>query len=275
LLTPGDGDSQQTKAASRPKISILTRGFPHARRVARRQCLYQAGAKAFLTVGEEACRCRDLSPCLRLLEAAGPDPISGTDRQRIRGESMSKLRRIAEIPAGSWTKWVVVGFWLVVLVLALPLSTKLTGAEKNDAKYWLPGSAESTKVLDVQSRFQSPNVYTGVVVYVRPSGLTAADRAKAAADARMFAGVPGVVPGTVKGPIPSSDGQALQTVLQVNLGSKGWANANKAVDAIRAITTSNPPGLVAHITGPLGPQPTATTCSRASTAPCCSRPWPW
>jgi RND superfamily putative drug exporter len=165
---------------------------------------------------------------------------------------MSKLRRIAEIPAGSWTKWVVVGFWVVVLVLALPLSSKLTGAEKNDTKYWLPGSAESTKVLDVQSRFQSPNVYTGVVVYVRPSGLTAADRAKAAADARSFAAVPGAVPGTVTGPIPSSDGKAMQTILQVNLGTKGWANANKAVDAIRAITTSNADGLVVHITGPLG-----------------------
>ena len=164
---------------------------------------------------------------------------------------MSKLRRIAEIPAGSWTKWVVVGFWVVVLVLALPLSSKLTGAEKNDTKYWLPGSAESTKVLDVQSRFQSPNVYTGVVVYVRPSGLTAADRAKAAADARSFAGVPGA-PGMVTGPIPSSDGEAMQTIVKVNLGTKGWANANKAVDAIRAITNSNADGLVVHITGPLG-----------------------
>ena len=165
---------------------------------------------------------------------------------------MSKLRRIAEIPAGSWTKWVVVGFWVVVLVLALPLSSKLTGAEKNDTKYWLPGNAESTKVLDVQSRFQSPNVYTGVVVYVRPSGLTAADRAKAAADARSFATVPGAVPGMVTGPIPSSDGKAMQTILQVNLGTKGWANANKAVDAIRAITTPNADGLAVHITGPLG-----------------------
>jgi putative drug exporter of the RND superfamily len=165
---------------------------------------------------------------------------------------MSKLRRIAEIPAGSWTKWVVVGFWVVVLVLALPLSSKLTGAEKNDTKYWLPGNAESTKVLDVQSRFQSPNVYTGVVVYVRPSGLTAADRAKAAADARSFAAVPGAVPGMVTGPIPSSDGKAMQTILQVNLGTKGWANANKAVDAIRAIASSNADGLAVHITGPLG-----------------------
>src|SRR6516164_5515295 len=174
------------------------------------------------------------------------------DRRRHRGESMSRLRKIAEIPAGSWTKWVVVGFWLVVLVLAFPLSSKLTGAEKNDTKYWLPGNAESTKVLDVQSRFQSPNVYAGVVVYVRPSGLTAADRAKAAADARSFAGVPGAVPGQVTGPIPSADGKALQTILQVNLGSKGWANANRAVDAIRAITAPNANGLVVHVTGPLG-----------------------
>ncbi len=26
---------------------------------------------------------------------------------------MSRLRTIAAIPAGSWTKWVVVGFWVV------------------------------------------------------------------------------------------------------------------------------------------------------------------
>jgi putative drug exporter of the RND superfamily len=165
---------------------------------------------------------------------------------------MSRPRHIAEIPAGSWTKWVVVGFWVVVLVLAFPLSKKLTGAEKNDAKYWLPGAAESTKVLDVQERFQSPNIITGVVVYERASGLTAADRAKAAADARMFAGIPGVVPGQVLGPIPSADGQAMQTILQVNLGSQGWTGANKPVDAIHAITKSNPNGLVAHVTGQLG-----------------------
>ena len=146
----------------------------------------------------------------------------------------------------------VVGFWVAVLVVMFPLSTKLMGAEKNDAKAWLPASAESTKVLDVQSHFQSPNVYPGVVVYLRASGLTAADRAKAAADARKFAGVPGAVPGQVVGPIPSADGQALQTILQVNLGAKGFADANKAVDAIRAITSSNANGLVSHITGPLG-----------------------
>ena len=165
---------------------------------------------------------------------------------------MSRLRKIAEIPAGRWTKWLVVGIWLVVMVLAFPLSSKLTGAEKNDASAWLPGGAESTKVLDVQAHFQSPNVYPGVVVYERASGLTAADRAKAAADARMFAGIHGVAPGQIVGPIESADGKALETILQVDLGTQGWAGASKAVDAIRAITNSNANGLVSHITGPLG-----------------------
>jgi RND superfamily putative drug exporter len=165
---------------------------------------------------------------------------------------MNILRKIAEIPAGSWTKWIVVGFWVVVLVLAFPLTKKLNGVEKNDAKSWLPASAESTKVVDVQSHFQSPNVYAGVVVYLRPSGLAAADRAKAAADTRGFAGISGVVPGQVAGPIPSADGKAMQTVVQVNLGSQGFSGAGKAVDAIRAVASSNANGLVVHVTGPLG-----------------------
>jgi RND superfamily putative drug exporter len=145
-----------------------------------------------------------------------------------------------------------VAFWLVVLVVAFPLSGKLTGAEKNDAKAWLPANAESTKVLDVQSRIQSPNILPGVIVYERASGLTAADRAKAAADARRFAGVHGVVPGRVVGPIPSADGKAIQTILQVNLGNEGLDNATKTADPIRTIIHSNANGLTAHITGPLG-----------------------
>ena len=165
---------------------------------------------------------------------------------------MRRPTRIAEIPAGRWTKWVVVGFWLVVLVVAFPLSGKLTGAEKNDAKAWLPANAESTKVLDVQSQIQSPNILPGVIVYERASGLTAADRAKAASDAKRFAGVHGVVPGRIVGPIQSADGKAIQTILQVNLGKEGWDNATKTADPIRTIIHSNANGLTAHITGPLG-----------------------
>ncbi|MGE5287412.1 MAG: MMPL family transporter [Micromonosporaceae bacterium] len=165
---------------------------------------------------------------------------------------MSTARKIAEIPAGSWTKWVVVGFWAVVLVVAFPLSSKLTGAEKNDASAWLPANAESTKVLNLEAQFQSPNIFPAVVVYQRASGLTAADRAKAAADINRFIELPGVVPGEVIGPIPSADGKAIETIIPVNLGKQGWNGTAKAAASIRAITASNANGLTSHIAGQLG-----------------------
>jgi RND superfamily putative drug exporter len=165
---------------------------------------------------------------------------------------MSRAGKVAAIPAGSWTKWLVVGFWVVVVAVLYPLSGKLTGAEKNDASAWLPGGAESVRVLNVQSRFESPNVFPGVVVYYRASGLTAADRAKAAADARRFAAIRGVVHGQVAGPIPSADGKAMQTIVAINVGTQGWNGAVAPVASMRAIARSGGNGLTAHVTGPLG-----------------------
>ncbi|HEX9352933.1 MAG TPA: MMPL family transporter [Streptosporangiaceae bacterium] len=146
----------------------------------------------------------------------------------------------------------ILAFWIVVVVLAAPLAGKLTGAEKNDAHSWLPAQAESTKVLDFQSKFQSPNVFPGVIVYDAPSGLTAADRAKVAADARAFTGVAGVSPGRVAGPFFARDGQAAETIVQVNLGKKGWNGAGAAVDSLRGIAERSADGMSVHIAGPLG-----------------------
>jgi RND superfamily putative drug exporter len=165
---------------------------------------------------------------------------------------MGSARAIAGIPAGRRTKWLVLVFWLVVVAVAGPLSGKLTGAEKNDAQSWLPPKAESTQVLNLRSRFVSPNVYPAVVVYDRPAGLTAADKAKAAADASTFAHVAGVVPGQVAGPFAATDGKAIETIVAVNLGSKGWNGAGTAADALRSIAQANSSGLTVHIAGPLG-----------------------
>ncbi len=76
---------------------------------------------------------------------------------------MSKTSAIVRVPGGRRTKWVVLALWLIVMAVAGPLSGKLTGAEKNDAKASLPAAAESTKVLDLQARFSSPNVRGGGV----------------------------------------------------------------------------------------------------------------
>src|SRR5580700_2923436 len=165
---------------------------------------------------------------------------------------MSRARAIVAIPSGRRTKWAVLVFWLIVVALLGSLAGKLTGAEKNDASAWLPAKAESTKVLDVQSRFQSPNIFAAVLVYDRQSGVTSADKAKAAADARRFGGVAGVVHSQVAGPFVSSDGKAIETIVPVNLGSKGWNGASDAATTLRTIADSNANGLAVHITGPLG-----------------------
>jgi RND superfamily putative drug exporter len=155
-------------------------------------------------------------------------------------------------PAGRRAKWLVLVFWIVLVAVAGPLSGKLTGAEKNDSSAWLPPRAESTQVLDLRSKVVSPNVYPAVLVYYRPSGVTGADKAKAAADTARIAGLPSVVHGTVTGPFPSADGKALSTIAYVDLGSKGWSAAGSIADSLHGIAGTAANGMTVYVTGPLG-----------------------
>ena len=165
---------------------------------------------------------------------------------------MSFLRGMATASAGRRVKWVVLVGWLIIVAVAGPLSGKLMGAEKNDASAWLPAKAESTQVLNLRSHVVSPNVYPAVVVYDRPSGVTAADKAKATADAARFGGVAGVVHGQIAGPFTSTDGKAIETIVPINLGASGWNAAAPAANSLRAIAESGADGLTVHIAGPLG-----------------------
>jgi RND superfamily putative drug exporter len=163
------------------------------------------------------------------------------------------MGKIAGFPAGRRTKWLVLVFWLIIMAVAGPAFSKLTGVEKNDTSSWLPPAAESTQVLNLRSQFVSQNVYPAVVVYDRNgSTLTPADTAKATADASQFRSVAGVVQGQVNSPVVAKDGKAIETIVSVNLGSKGWNGAGTAADALRSIATANAGGLTVHIAGPLG-----------------------
>jgi RND superfamily putative drug exporter len=159
-------------------------------------------------------------------------------------------RSVASLITGRGTKYAIIAFWLIVVALAFPLAGKLTDAQKNDAKSWLPGSAESTQVLDIQSQFASPNTIPAVVVYERSSGLTDADRAKVAADAATF-GRLSDLDGRVTGPI-FTDGQVAQLIVPLNLGPQGWSKAEGLVDNLRATANGGGNGLSVHITGPAG-----------------------
>jgi RND superfamily putative drug exporter len=145
---------------------------------------------------------------------------------------------------------VLVLLWLVIGGVFSPLSQKLTSVQKNDNASYLPASAESTKALALQKKFQRQDVLPAIVVYERPGGITAADKAKAAADSRALAGQHGVV-GKPTPPIPSKDGKALQVVVTVE--AKVFDKIPDDVKRIRTIVKSNvPPGLDVKVTGPGG-----------------------
>jgi RND superfamily putative drug exporter len=163
---------------------------------------------------------------------------------------MSWLGRVAGWVSGRRTKWVVLVFWLLLVGVAGPLAGKLTSAEKNDNSAWLPANAEATQVVELQKRFQSADVAPAVIVYERPSGITPADQAKAAADTRAFGDIDAAA-GDVVGPIPAADGKALQVVVQVG-SEEGWDTIATAVDQIRGVTGTGQDGLSVYVAGPAG-----------------------
>jgi putative drug exporter of the RND superfamily len=166
---------------------------------------------------------------------------------------MGGAGRIARLPAGRRTKWVVLAFWIVVFAVAGPLAGKLNSAQQNDSSAWLPNNAESTQVVDLAKRFAPSDVFPALVVYERADGVTQADQAKVAADVQRFAGVRDVS-GKVLGPIPSEDGKALQAVipLKVEEEGNGWEELAPTVDQIRSIARTDAGGLQVYVTGPAG-----------------------
>ena len=151
---------------------------------------------------------------------------------------------------GRRTKYLVLLFWVVVLALTGPLAGKLSGAEKNDAKSWLPVSAESTKVLELEQSFRSPNTFDAVVVNERPGGLTAPDKRAVTLDAHRFASV-GPLGGSIIGPQYSADQRAAVVIVPLFLGQSGWSRASTVVAKMNHVAVTRP-GLHMYVTGQAG-----------------------
>lgn len=160
-------------------------------------------------------------------------------------------RSVINVITSHRMKYVIILFWLIVVAVAGPLAGKLTGAQKNDAKSWLPGSAESTQVLDEQAAFSSPDTIPAVIVYERPSRLSDADVVKITNDAQRFAQIPDL-DGRVNGPIFSADRRAAQIYVPLNLGPSGWEKAADVVASMKDTATTDANGMTVHITGPAG-----------------------
>ena len=76
-------------------------------------------------------------------------------------------------------------------------------------------------MVELAERFAPSDIFPALVVYERPDGaVTPADRAKVAADARRFAAIQDVT-GKVMGPVPATDGRALQVVVPIRVAAEG------------------------------------------------------
>jgi uncharacterized membrane protein YdfJ with MMPL/SSD domain len=139
---------------------------------------------------------------------------------------MFDARRLAAIPAGRRTKWVVLLAWVAIAALAFPLGGRLTGVQRNDVSSYLPRNAESTRVNRQLAGFPDSGSLAAVVVYRRETGLTAADRARAAADRELLARR---YPAARAAPAPvrSPNGKALVTSIPLPASDASDAETRK------------------------------------------------
>ncbi|MFN2612142.1 MAG: MMPL family transporter [Solirubrobacterales bacterium] len=172
------------------------------------------------------------------------------------------MRRISSIVAGRRGKWIVLVVWILALVALMPLGAKLQDETTDDTESFLPASAQSTEVVRaLDDDFQAGETTQGLIVYKRDGGLTAADKARIAADAKQIDAapeadipitVPPVVPFAAGSPpeLVAPQGDVAYTLLTVPTDFDKQGDWGKSV---RDILDHNPQqGMQVLLTGDLG-----------------------
>ncbi len=154
-------------------------------------------------------------------------------------------------------RWLLPALVLLAwLMLGGPLGQfagQLTQVQENDSASFLPSSAESTQVAELQAAFTDEDVIPAVVVYELDRALTPQDLAAIGEDVAEIAALEGVV-GEVAGPIPSESGEAVQLI--VPLDASEATDTQEYVEQVREIVGSDGSlqidGASSYVTGPAG-----------------------
>jgi RND superfamily putative drug exporter len=167
------------------------------------------------------------------------------------------MSALASIVTGRRGKWAVIALWIVAVAAFALLGSKLADVTNDETASFLPAEAESTRVQELlKERFPGGETTIGLIVYRREGGLTEADRARIARDARRVddaipvshpAQVPfeeGAPPGLV-----SENGDAAYTVITVPLDFDRVADWGKES---RDLIGDGGRGLDVYVTGDLG-----------------------
>ena len=163
---------------------------------------------------------------------------------------MKAWQRLAGVPAGRITKWLVVAAWVVLIGGVGQFATKIGDVQNNDSSTWLPSDSESTRAVAIATQFPGNDTVTAMVVYARDGGVTAADRARAAADRVALRGY---AHGQVGPVVPARDGAALLVAVPLPAPAGGSNGLLDSVTHIRDTAQANAPrGLSVKVTGTAG-----------------------
>jgi RND superfamily putative drug exporter len=149
---------------------------------------------------------------------------------------------------GRYAAWGAVALWAGAAAVLVPLASRTDELRSTDPAQVLPRGAEATRAL-VRERaaFDGAGAAVAVVVYVRDSGITAADRSAVEADRAAFAA--SSRDSQVGPAVASEDGKAL--LLSFPIAGDG-PQAAPVVRHIKSELTDTPAGLAAAVTGSAG-----------------------
>ena len=152
---------------------------------------------------------------------------------------------------GRWLPWALVAVWLVLAGISAPAGQRIREEVNDD--YELPaGSASSQVEAVLRDRFPGGDRRTTLLVYSRPGGLTADDRARILADARAARSiehvaqpVPAFAPGSPD-ELVSADGSVAFTIVPLVAGEV--FHVRGTLEELRALDDADD-GLTLNVTG--------------------------
>jgi RND superfamily putative drug exporter len=165
------------------------------------------------------------------------------------------MRLLGSLAASRRANWIVVGAWVVLTAALGPLVLQLPDVTTNETTGFLPSSSQSRQLARVaHDRFPGGEIHTALIVYRRSGGLTSADRATIATQARVAAALPHVgdplAPGDPRAPpeLVSPKGEVAFTIVPIL--ASGQEEVKAVIDGLRERADASPAGLDAEVTGP-------------------------
>lgn len=160
----------------------------------------------------------------------------------MRGTYLRLIRLMAPIAA--------VLVWLAISAVGGPYFGRLAEVVEQSGAGFLPASAESTKVSEIRGAANADANPPAILLYHDPDGIAAATRAEIDAQFAELRALQGVAQASPLLPArevtEAGEPLALQAFVVLN------GDPREAVNEVRELTSSQPAGVEAYVTGPAG-----------------------